>query len=285
LVYVVLVIQSLLGSGTHIVAKVIVRDVNPITLTFLRAMISGGIFFFFYIASRNRPRFEAPDWKRLMVLGLLAVPLNQFLFLFAIKLTTPQNASLLYGTTPIFVFLLSSLLIGERRTLRKGLGVAMAFIGLLIVVFEEGVDVRSEHTQGNLILLLAVLAWSLYTLWGRPLILKYGAYPVTAMSLMLGALMFLPIGLWQSIEFPFESLTAEHWVELFYLGIGTSIFGYFLWYYALGRIDATKVAIFANAQPVLTALMAVTFLGQPITLNFVVGGVIALAGVVLTQYD
>ena len=280
----VMVVQSLLASGTHIVAKVIVQDVDPITLTFLRAAISGGIFFLIYVANRNLPAFEIRDWKWLMVLGLLAVPLNQFLFLFAIKLTTPQNASLMYGTTPIFVFLLSTSLFGEKRTLRKGLGVVMAFVGLLIVIFEEGLDFRSEHTQGNLVLILAVLAWSLYTVWGKPLIIKYGAYPVTAMSLMLGALMFFPIGLWQSLEFPFATLTAEHWVELFYLGIGTSIFGYFLWYYALGRIDATKVAIFANAQPVLTALMAVIFLAQPITLNFVVGGVITLAGVILTQY-
>lgn len=262
----------------------VVRDVDPITLTFLRSLISGGIFFLLYLANRNRPSFGATDWKRLMLLGFLAVPMNQFFFLFAIKLTTPQNASLMYGTTPIFVLLLSTFLRGERSTLRKGFGVSTAFAGLLIVIFEKGIDLRSEHTQGNLILLLAVLAWALYTVWGKPLIIKYGAYPVTAMSLMLGTAMFFPIGLWQSVEFPFGSLSGEHWVELLYLGIGTSIFGYFLWYYALGRIDATKVAIFANSQPILTALMAVVFLGQPMTLNFVVGGVIAIGGVVLTQY-
>ncbi len=279
-----MVVQSLLASGTHIVAKVIVEDVDPITLTFLRSSLSGGIFFLLYLAIRNRPSISAGDWKRLIVLGLLAVPLNQFFFLFAIKLTTPQNASLLYGTTPIFVFLISMVSLGERPTLRKSAGVVIAFVGLLIVIFEEGVNVRSEHTLGNLLLILAVLSWSLYTVWGRPLIIKYGAYPVTALSGIFGALMFSPIGLWHAVEFPFETLTAEHWMGFFYLVIGTSFFGYFLWYYALGRIDATKVAIFANSQPVLTALMAAMFLAQPITPIFVVGGIVAISGVVLTQY-
>ncbi len=279
-----MVVQSLLASGTHIVAKVIVGDVDPITLTFLRSSLSGAVFFLLYLAIRNRPSISAGDWKRLIVLGLLAVPLNQFFFLFAIKLTTPQNASLLYGTTPIFVFLISMVSLGERRTLRKSAGVVIAFVGMLIVIFEEGVNVRSEHTLGNLLLILAVLSWSLYTVWGRPLIIKYGAYPVTALSGIIGALMFSPIGLWHAVEFPFETLTAEHWMGLFYLVIGTSFFAYFLWYYALGRIDATKVAIFANSQPVLTALMAAMFLAQPITPIFVVGGIVAISGVVLTQY-
>ena len=279
-----MVVQSLLASGTHIVAKVIVVDVDPITLTFLRSSLSGAVFFLLYLAIRNRPSISAGDWKRLIVLGLLAVPLNQFFFLFAIKLTTPQNASLLYGTTPIFVFLISMVSLGERPTLRKSAGVVIAFVGLLIVIFEEGVNVRSEHTLGNLLLILAVLSWSLYTVWGRPLIIKYGAYPVTALSGIFGALMFSPIGLWHAVEFPFETLTAEHWMGLFYLVIGTSFFAYFLWYYALGRIDATKVAIFANSQPVLTALMAAMFLAQPITPIFVVGGIVAISGVVLTQY-
>ena len=73
-------------------------------------------------------------------------------------------------------------------------------------------------------------------------------------------------------------------MAILYLAIITSVFSYFLWYYALGRAEAGKVALFTNLQPILTTILAVILLGQEITLPFVVGGAIAMAGVVIAQY-
>jgi drug/metabolite transporter (DMT)-like permease len=102
--------------------------------------------------------------------------------------------------------------------------------------------------------------------------------------MIFGTLMFLPIGAVGAARFDFVTLTSNHWAGLLYLSLGTSIFAYFLWYYALGRIAASKVAIFSNLQPVLTTVLSVTLLGQTVTPMFVVGGAIALTGVILTQF-
>ena len=64
--------------------------------------------------------------------------------------------------------------------------------------------------------------------------------------------MFLPIGIVNTVRFDYASLTWGHWGGLLYLSLGTSIFAYFLWYYALERVEASKVSIFSNLQPVLT---------------------------------
>ena len=97
-------------------------------------------------------------------------------------------------------------------------------------------------------------------------------------------MMFLPIGIVNTVRFDYASLTWGHWGGLLYLSLGTSIFAYFLWYYALERVEASKVSIFSNLQPVLTTILAVVLLGQVVTPTFVVGGVIAVAGVILTQF-
>jgi len=84
--------------------------------------------------------------------------------------------------------------------------------------------------------------------------------------------------------FPYASLTLSHWMGLLYLSLGTSIFAYFLWYHALSRIEASKVSIFSNLQPVLTTVLAYVLLDQTISLHFLIGGGIILTGVVLAQY-
>jgi drug/metabolite transporter (DMT)-like permease len=283
-VYFVLLFQSLIASGTHIIAKVVVKDIDPVTLTMLRSSIAAlallGILFF-----RRAPIAIAREhYKTIIWLSFLAIPVNQFLFLTAIKYTTASNAALLYGTTPAMVLVLSYFTGKASLTLKKALGVVIAFSGILLVVFERGIDFRSDYTFGNLLLVIAVVAWALYTINGRLLILKYGAFFTSAITMILGTILYIPIGIISAIHFDYSTLSIAHFGGLLYLAIGTSIFAYFLWYYALGRIDTSKVAIFANLQPVLTTVLAVILLGQSITATFVVGGVVALTGIVVTQF-
>lgn len=164
------------------------------------------------------------------------------------------------------------------------MGVVIAFLGILLVVFERGIDFRSDYTLGNALLVVAVIAWAFYTVRGKPMIMEYGAFPTSAITMIVGTMMFLPIGGASMIHFDYASLTLHHWGGLVYLSIGTSIFAYFLWYYALGRIEASKVAIFANLQPVLTTVLSFVLLGQSISIWFIIGGTIALVGVILTQF-
>ena len=283
-VYFVLFFQSLIASGTHIVAKLVVTEIEPVTLTMLRSIMAMIGLIIIAVVRKTSFAFEKKDYKRLLFLSILAIPINQFLFLSAMKLTTPANAALLYATTPALVLLLSLISGNERISWKKGSGVVIAFCGVLLLIFQHGIDLHSDYTIGNLLLVVAVIAWALYTVGGRSLILKYGAFPTSAATMIVGTILFLPIGLVRTLQFDFTTIDLRHWGGLFYLSIGTSIFAYFLWYYALGRVQASKVAIFTNLQPILTTVLAVVLLGQALTVPFIIGGVIALSGVVLTQF-
>ena len=283
-VYSVLLFQQLIASGTHIIAKVVVKDIDPVTLTTLRSVIAAVGLIAIAAIRRTKFNFQKEHYKSILFLSFLAIPVNQFLFLLAIKYTTPTNASLLYGTTPAVVLLISLVTGKERVNWVKGLGVVVAFCGIFIIVFERGIDFSSEYAIGNLLLFVAVIAWALYTIQGRILILRYGAFKTSSITMILGTIMFIPIGIVNVADFNFSGLTIGHWGGLFYLAMVTSIFAYFLWYYALGRIAATKVAIFSNLQPIFTTILAFVILGQAISTFFIIGGSIALAGVVLAQF-
>jgi drug/metabolite transporter (DMT)-like permease len=283
-VYVVLVFQQLIAAGTHIVAKTVVQDIEPVSLTFFRSILTAALLVIVLLIKRTRWRIERRDFLNLIWLSLLAVPINQFLFFDGISRTTASNAALLYATTPVVVLVLSRFILKELLTWKKVVGVIIALIGVTFIIFEDGFELNSSHTYGNLLLMVAVLAWSLFTIFGKPMIQKYGAFYVTSLVLIIGMVLYLPIGLLFGGRVSLGSLSPRDWEGLFYFAIGTSFLGYFLWYFALGRMEAGKVAIFSNAQPFLTTLLAVVLLSQSISPTFALGGVVTISGVVLVQF-
>jgi drug/metabolite transporter (DMT)-like permease len=109
------------------------------------------------------------------------------------------------------------------------------------------------------------------------------------MSFIAGLAWFVPVWALIPVHDPMTVLVSpgwfEHWAQLFYLGVITSGVGYGLWYYALSRMEASRVSVFNNLQPVLTSILAFGLFGTVPTVMFVVGGAIAIAGVVVTQRD
>lgn len=284
LVYAVLLVQSLTSSGTHIVARVIAQQVDGFTLTLVRSLISAAVMGLILLLRGGTLRSLREDRRLVLFLSFIAIPVNQFLFLFGMRYTTASNAALLYATTPILVLIFSRLFLGERLTGRKVVGVILGFAGVITVIFERGISASMEYLLGNVLIGLAVMAWGLYTVFGKKLIVRYGAIEASSLTLIVGTLMFIPIGLVPALRFPYETLTVSSWMEILYLALITSVFSYFLWYFALGRAEAGKVALFTNLQPVLTTVLAVVLLGQEVTVAFVAGGIVALAGVVIAQY-
>ncbi|MFA6470296.1 MAG: DMT family transporter [Bacteroidota bacterium] len=282
-IYIIIFFQQLLSSGTHLVAKTVTQDVHPVSLTFLRNCISLFALLVMFFARERRIKVEKHDLPKLLWLSFLAIPLNQFLYLYGIKFTLASNGALLYALTPALVLILSHFILHEPMTRKKVWGVLIAFAGISIVMFEKGIDFSSDYFYGNLTIFCAVSAWALFAIQGKQLVKKYGAFHITALSMIGGAVMFLPIGVIYIAITGIPTIAPSSWIGIVYLSLGTSIVSYMLWFYALGRMDTTKVAVFANAQPILTTILAVIILDQPITTAFLVGGTITIAGVLLTQ--
>jgi drug/metabolite transporter (DMT)-like permease len=218
-----------------------------------------------------------------LLLGVLAVPLNQFAFILGIKYTTPANASLIYAMTPIFALIFSALLLGEKINFYKIVGVILSFVGIGVILGESGLSLRLENLKGDVIIMFGAMFWALYSILGRKMIVKYGALYVTAVAVMIGSLIYLPFGLYDFVKFDMAKVSFGSYLGVIYLGVGTSIFGYFLWYYAIGKIEASKVVIFTNGQPLMTAILSMLIFGNPITLPFLIGGTLVIAGVILVQ--
>jgi drug/metabolite transporter (DMT)-like permease len=283
MVYFWLMVQTLIASLTHIIAKAVVKEIPPLTLTLLRSGIAGLGFAFVLFSRYRNVKVDREDRLKIFILGILSVPLNQFAFILGIKYTTPSNASLIYAMTPIFALIFSVVILKERVNFYKVFGVVLSFVGVGIVFGEHGVNLNVEYLKGNFIIMLGAIFWALYSILGRPMIIKYGALYVTGVAMIVGSLVYLPIGLYDFVRLDFSTVSFASYLGVVYLGVGTSIFGYFLWYYAIGKIEASKVVVFTNGQPIMTAILGMIIFGNLITLPFLIGGTLVILGVFLVQ--
>jgi drug/metabolite transporter (DMT)-like permease len=184
----------------------------------------------------------------------------------------------------VFVLVFAWALLGEPLTKGKLIGVALAVCGAAIVAVGRGAALQHETTLGNLMEFAASGAWSLYTVWGRPLVQRYGAVRTTALGMLWGLGLFVPVafGVHGGIVAPMN-ITANQWLQIAYLGVVTSGVGWALWYVLLRRMEAGRLAVFNNLQPVMTVVLAWIALGELPPTEFWIGGSIAVVGVIITQ--
>jgi len=278
-----LLLQTAISGGTYLVAKRGLAEVPVQTLVLWRFILSGAVFAGLLAVLPGPALPPRRAVAGVLLLGLLAGPLNQGLFFAGLQRSTAAHAALLYALTPIGVYLYSVLRGREAPSTRAGLGLLLAFSGALVLLLAHGLRALSGVFVGDLLILGAVTAWVLYTAEGKAFIGEHGALRATAWSMIAGSLWLLPLAPWALQPELVLGASAVLKAAIVYLAFLTSVVSYLLWYWALGRTDASKVAVFSNLQPVVTALAAWGVLGEHIGWEVAVGGVMVLAGVRLTS--
>ena len=280
-----MLLHSVLSAGTYLFAKRALLELSPFEVALARFTLAAAIYSVLLL--RRPQRVARADLVRLTILGFIAIPVNQGFFLYGLSLTTPGHAALLYAMTPVFVFVLALLRREERSSGWKSAGIATAFAGAAVVLVTRGQlsgEIEASRALlGDLLVLLAVVAWAVYAVWGKPYAERYGVVTTTGITIVTGTLLYLPVGIFFSRAADFRALSGAGWGSIAYLVVLTSVVSYLLYYWALAREDASRVAIWSNTQPVLTALLAWLVYGDPLTPAFAVGGLLVMAGVAMTQ--
>ncbi|MCX7930448.1 MAG: DMT family transporter [Chlorobi bacterium] len=285
--YLWVAIQQTVASSTHVVARSVATVLPATTVVLYRGIFSVLVYTVWIVLRRHRvPKLaiKREDLWRFAVLGLVNMPLNQYLFVAGLHYTTAPNAALAFALSPVFVLVLARLLLGERFSLSAMIGILLAVAGAAVVAFGRGARFGADAALGNIMELAASFAWSLYTVWGRPLVQRYGAIPTTAIGMLWGLVLFVPVAFLGAggILSP-VAISTKQWIEIAYLGIVTSGVGWALWYMLLRRMEAGRLAVFNNLQPVLTVILAWLVFGELPPLEFWIGGSIALVGVAIVQ--
>jgi drug/metabolite transporter (DMT)-like permease len=280
--YLVFLVANIVYGTSYVATRIVLHDVGPATLAVARLAIGAVILVPLALARRPRgDRLTRADRWSVCGMGILGFA-GAFAFAnWGIALSTATNAALLITIEPISLILLSPMFLGERLTPRELCGAALTLVGATLVVL-NGVPgwsvVLAPHWRGDILLVLSGLSYAAYSLFGRGVLARHAPLPVTTWSLLWGLGAMTPLGAleWAGGHRPHWSASAIVWT--LYLGVVITALGYLVWNYVLERLEAPRLALFVNVQPVVGALLGVWWLREPLTAFTVVGGALVLAG-------
>ena len=218
------------------------------------------------------------DWPAVAALALIGMTVYQLSLGYAMTRIPAGAAAVIIALAPGVTAALAALRLGETLTARMGVGLAVAFAGVVLVTLGSGHELRFEPMA--LLVLIAVFATSTYFVWQKPLLARTDPLGFTTASIFAGTLGLLPFGLHLPEKIAVAS-TAQL-VSVSYLALGPTVFGYLCWNWALSRAPASTVSSFLYVQPLLAGLIAWLWLGQTLGALAIAGGVLAIGGVVLT---
>ena len=277
----ILFVANIVYATSYVATRATLGSIPPGALAFARLVVAWAA-----LAPFARPRAEEPpvsrsDRRTIAWMGLLGFAAAYAFSHWGIARSTASNAALLIVVEPLTLMLVSPFYLGERLSRREAWGAALAVIGTVLVVV-NGIPGVTEtlvpHWQGDLLLVLAGVAYAAYSLLGRRVLDRHAPLGVTTRSLAWGAVGILPIVVaeWASGVRPLW--TAPAIAGTLYLAVVISALGYVAWNWALARVSAPRAALFLNVQPIAGALLGALLLDEPLTGFTIAGGVAIVAG-------
>ncbi len=287
---------NLLYGGNYVVAKEATPEyILPFGFIFVRASIGMILFFaFHFLLSRFflkkdallAKAIEKSDRLRLMACGLFGVTINQLLFIKGLSLTAPINASLIMITTPILVLLLAALIIGEKITRYKALGVLLGAAGAaLVIIYGQNTAASAVQSSsfGDLLVMINACSYGLYLVIVKPLMSKYHPITIIKWVFFWGFLFAIPFSYPEFSQTDWERFPTYVWWAVVYVVIGATFFTYLLNIFALQKVNASVVSSYIYTQPVIATCIAVALGKDELSWIKILGGLLIFAGVYLVS--
>jgi len=268
---------------SYVVARTTLESVPPAMLAFSRLALGAGALALF---SRGQPApsLSGADRRAIAWMGILGFAGAYACSNWGIAHSTATNAALLITVEPISMILLSPWYLGERLSRREAIGATLTIVGAVVLVVNGIPGVTEKlvpHWAGDLVLVVAGVAYASYSLLGRRVLERHAPLPVTIRSLVWGAAALLPIAAFEWVSGARPAWTGTAVWGTLYLALVITALGYVVWNWALARVPAPRAAIFLNVQPIVGALLGAVVLGEPITVFTLAGGVLVIAGLVV----
>ena len=270
-------------SVNYVAGKIALRYLDGVTLAAFRLELAALMIVPFYLLRRNRARLAARQIWQISWIGMFLI-LNQFCFTVGLGHTSAGHSSMILATGPISVLLLARLMKIEALTTAKILGMAIACVGAAILAAEQGLSLRHSATlEGDVITFAGTALFSVYAVLGKKIARNYDSLTMNTYSMVAGAIVFLPLALWEGIHLDWASIPWPGWAGLVYMAGASSVAAYLLFYWVLRYMEASRVAAVNYFQPVGAIIVAAAFLGEVPTWHLLVGGALILLGVYLAE--
>jgi drug/metabolite transporter (DMT)-like permease len=277
-VLIAIVSSALGGTAAAVTRYLVVGSADPLTLSILRWGI--GFVCVLPVALLLRVRWPArDDWPGVALLGFAFYGLFFILYNLAVSYTTAARASLALSTLPLQTMIVGALLDIEALSWRKTIGVLIAVLGVCAALASGLARAPAGAWRGELLMASAVLCMAFYNVYSRPFIQRSSVLGFLTVGMGAGAIALVIVGLLTGRLVVLQAFGQAQWLAGLYLGVAGGALAFILWVLALQRASPTRVANTMTVNPIAAALLAQQLVGEPLTIDLLLGLVAVFAGV------
>lgn len=252
----------------------------------LRMIISALVLLPLLIMRRKDLHLTRRDLPQLLVLALVGFVINKVLEFGGLALTTASDVALLITSESIFTALLSWLLLRERVRLSTVCALLLGFFGVYLIVERSLLPTLPAgggilRVVGDLLVVLALIFESFYTVRGKALLVKHSPLLVTSAAIVGSTIFWIPFAGGEIMMRGWPTISWQGWLGLIWLALMATVVAYLAWFKGLEKVEGTTAAIILFIQPLLGTLLALLLLGEQLSSMTLIGGGLILLSVYL----
>jgi len=259
------------GMG-FVIAKAAMEHFSPILLMALRFTLTALCMIWFF---RPDPKL----FNKLFWIAFVSAAIQYSLTFTGVSGIDASTAALLIQLEVPFAILLAAVVLGDKLTIRQGVGVSLAFCGAILIVGEPKL---ANNMRYVLMVIGGGFAWSLGQIMIKMMGVSGGFSLISSVAVFAAPQLFIASNLLEDNQID-QIITASPaaWAAVVYLGLVMTTLGYAMWYRLLGLYDVNMVMPFLLLLPVASVVGGYLFLDEILTTKIAIGGLLALAGVAI----
>lgn len=256
-----LLVGLIYGANYSIAKEVMPTYIQPFGFTLLRVGAATLLFWLYHFWKGSESINLKKDLPRLLLCAATGVATNQLFFLKGLNLTSPINAALIMTITPVLVLIASALILKERVTFLKSLGIGLGLSGAVLLILQRNPNATDGGILGDFLILLNAVSYGVYLVIVKPLMRNYRASTIIKWIFLFGFFMVLPFGWKEFSQTDWAMIPWPIWLAIFYVVVFTTFVAYLLNVWTLRWVNSSVVGIYIYLQPVFATFVAMA-LGQ-----------------------
>lgn len=249
--------QLLYGANYTIAKEAMPEFIQPFGFVLLRCL--GATTLFWLVSLFIKEKVDRKDLPKLALCALFGIAINQLFFFKGLSLTQPINAAVVMISTPILVLVMAAIIIKERITTKKAIGIAIGMLGTFcILVIGKELSFSSGTFLGDMLVFINASSYGIYLVLISPIMRKYHPVTVIKWVFLFGLLMVFPFGVEEFSQIGWTTLpTHVVWAVLFVV-VGLSFFAYLFNITALKYVSPSVVSTYIYLQPIFATAFAIS---------------------------
>ncbi len=284
--HIALLITNIFFAINFTAVKFLINNgfIKAFGLNLIRVGVTSILLWILFLFKPQKTSFQKKDYGRLFLCAITGIAINQLLFIKGLSLTYSIHASLLLLTTPILITFIAAWLLKEKINNLKLVGLALGVAGaMLLILSKDRTGAASDVLLGDIFIILNAISYTFYFVLVKPLMKEYNPIAILRVIFTIGFFMILPFCFGEFTAINWQMYGAKDFLILALIVLGGTFIAYLFNIYGIKILGASTAGSYIYSQPIIAAIIAISFLGEELAMYKILAGVLIFAGVYLAN--